>query len=132
MPQWGIDNSETPGRAAMARPGAPALLELVLEGHADDLGPVVFLVDAEEDRGPGHAGPQERRESIRLPVLLGERLVVGVRAVEEELELLGMIVAFMDPWKVSTVSVLSEIQSRDGSSGFRTELRCFWKLDSCT
>ncbi len=43
-----------------------------------------------------------------------------------------MIVAFMDPWKVSTVSVLSEIQSRDGSSGFRTELRCFWKLDSCT
>jgi hypothetical protein len=29
-------------------------------------------------------------------------------------------------------AVLSEIQSSDGSSGFSTELRCFWKLDSCT
>jgi hypothetical protein len=28
-------------------------------------------------------------------------------------------------------SVLSEIQSSDGSSGFSTELRCSWKLDSC-
>jgi hypothetical protein len=44
----------------------------------------------------------------------------------------GMIVALMVPWKVSTVSVRSESQSREGSSGFRTELRCFWKLDSCT
>src|ERR1700674_5018442 len=34
--------------------GELGLLELVLEGDADDLSPVVLLVDAEEDRGPGH------------------------------------------------------------------------------
>jgi hypothetical protein len=74
MPHWGISNSGNPGRALTTRPGEPGLLELVLEGHADGLGPVVLLVDAEENRGPGHAGPQQRRESIRLPVLLAERL----------------------------------------------------------
>jgi hypothetical protein len=65
MPQWGISNSGNPGRALTTRPGKPGPLELVPEGHADDLGPVVLLADAEEDRGPDTLGP---RNGVRVSV----------------------------------------------------------------
>ena len=75
LPQWGISNSGNPGLALTASPGEPGLLELVLERHAEDLGPVVPLVVTEEDRGSCYARAQERLAGVRLPVVLGERLV---------------------------------------------------------
>ena len=45
MPQWGIGHSGDPGWALATRPWEPGLLDLVLEGDADDLRPVVLLVN---------------------------------------------------------------------------------------